>query len=108
MLPLLVLASFGSLPSWEVRLYCRTLHSVMFAFGVSLLAMLVTYLVVDGTAVFVAIGVGLVAWFVLFSRTELVLTSGFGNARDAHSAALFRRHIAFGLLAPCSPILALA
>ncbi|MCX8569605.1 MULTISPECIES: heme lyase CcmF/NrfE family subunit [Hyphomicrobiales] len=79
MLPLLLLVPFGPLLAWKRGDIAAASQRLMFAFGAALLAVLVTFLFVDGASVFAALGAGLSAWLVLGSLTDLVLKSGLGN-----------------------------
>ena len=79
MLPLLLLVPFGPLLAWKRGDIAAASQRLMFAFGAALLAVLVTFLFVDGASVFAALGAGLSAWLVLGALTDLVLKSGLGN-----------------------------
>nr|WP_210320238.1 heme lyase CcmF/NrfE family subunit [Pseudaminobacter soli] len=80
MLPLLVLIPFGPLLAWKRGDVYAAAQRLMAAFGGALLAMLVTWLVVDRVTVFAALGVGLAAWMVLGALTDLAQKSALGTA----------------------------
>jgi cytochrome c-type biogenesis protein CcmF len=80
MLPLLVLIPFGPLLAWKRGDVYAAAQRLMTAFGGALLAILVTWLVVDRVTVFAALGVGLAAWMVLGALTDLAQKSALGTA----------------------------
>ncbi|MBA8909187.1 heme lyase CcmF/NrfE family subunit [Aminobacter ciceronei] len=79
MIPLLVVVPFGPLLAWKRGDVFAVAQRLMFAFGAALLAVLVTYLFIDGASVFAALGAGLSAWLVLGALTDLALKAGIGN-----------------------------
>ncbi|QOF72792.1 heme lyase CcmF/NrfE family subunit [Aminobacter sp. SR38] len=79
MIPLLVVVPFGPLLAWKRGDVFAVAQRLMVAFGAALLAVLVTYLFIDGASVFAALGAGLSAWLVLGALTDLALKAGIGN-----------------------------
>ncbi len=79
MIPLLVVVPFGPLLAWKRGDVFAVAQRLMFAFGAALLAVLVTFLFIDGASVFAALGTGLAAWLVLGALTDLALKAGIGN-----------------------------
>ncbi|HEY5819292.1 MAG TPA: heme lyase CcmF/NrfE family subunit [Mesorhizobium sp.] len=78
MAPLLVLVPFGPLLAWKRGDVLGVAQRLMFAFGGALLAAAVVLLLIDRTAVFAALGVGLAFWMLLGAATDLALKAGFG------------------------------
>lgn len=79
MLPLLLLIPFGPLLAWKRGDVYAVAQRLMFAFGGALLAVLTTYLLVDGATVFAALGVGLAFWMILGALTDLAQKSALGS-----------------------------
>ena len=78
-MPLLAVVPFGPLLAWKRGDVFAVAQRLMFAFGAALLAVLVTFLFIDGASVFAALGAGLSAWLVLGALTDLALKAGIGN-----------------------------
>ncbi|MEQ1942288.1 heme lyase CcmF/NrfE family subunit [Mesorhizobium sp. VNQ89] len=79
MVPLLVLVPFGPLLAWKRGDATAAAQRLMTAFAGAFLAVLVTLLFVDKTAVLAALGVGLSVWLVLGALTDLAFKAGFGS-----------------------------
>jgi len=79
MVPLLVLVPFGPLLAWKRGDAIAAAQRLMTAFAGAFLAVLVTLLFVDKTAVLAALGVGLSVWLVLGALTDLAFKAGFGS-----------------------------
>lgn len=79
MVPLLVLVPFGPLLAWKRGDAMAVAQRLMFAFGASLIAALVTAFLIDGSSAIAAFGVGLAVWLVLGSLTDLAIKAGIGN-----------------------------
>ncbi|MBL8582429.1 MAG: heme lyase CcmF/NrfE family subunit [Rhizobiaceae bacterium] len=78
MLPLLALVPFGPLLAWKRGDLAAVSQRLMAAFGLALLAALVSLIFVDGVSAFAAAGVGLSAWLILGALTDLAFKSGLG------------------------------
>ncbi|MBL8579021.1 MAG: heme lyase CcmF/NrfE family subunit [Mesorhizobium sp.] len=79
MVPLLLAVPFGPLLAWKRGDAFAAAQRLMTAFAGAFLAVLVTLLFVDRTAVLASLGVGLSAWLVLGALTDLALKAGFGS-----------------------------
>ena len=97
MLPLLVLVPFGPLLAWKRGDIYAAAQRLMAAFGGALLAVLATLLLVDGSSVFAALGIGLSVWMMLGALTDLAQKSALGTVPLAVVSTAFRRTAAFGL-----------
>ena len=89
MLPLLVLVPFGPLLAWKRGDIYAAAQRLMAAFGGALLAVLATLLLVDGSSVFAALGVGLSVWMMLGALTDLAQKSALGTVPLAVAARRF-------------------
>jgi cytochrome c-type biogenesis protein CcmF len=79
MVPLLLVVPFGPLLAWKRGDLLAAAQRLMAAFGAALLAMLVTYLFIDGASVFAALGAGLAFWLICGALTDLAVKSGTGT-----------------------------
>ena len=89
MVPLLLLVPFGPLLAWKRGDALAAAQRLMAAFAAALLAMLVTYLFVDGASVFAALGAGLAVWLVCGALTDLAVKSGVGSVPFATAVQRF-------------------
>ncbi len=89
MLPLLVLVPFGPLLAWKRGDIYAAAQRLMAAFGGALLAVLATLLLVDGSSVFAALGIGLSVWMMLGALTDLAQKSALGTVPLAVAARRF-------------------
>jgi cytochrome c-type biogenesis protein CcmF len=89
MAPLLLAVPFGPLLAWKRGDVFAAAQRLMAAFAVALLAMLVTYLFIDGASVFAALGVGLAFWLICGALTDLAVKSGAGMVRLSVTARRF-------------------
>jgi cytochrome c-type biogenesis protein CcmF len=78
-LPLLLLIPFGPLLAWKRGDVYAVAQRLMAAFGGALLAVLATYLLVNGASVFAALGVGIAVWLILGALTDLARKSAVGD-----------------------------
>nr|MBA3446935.1 heme lyase CcmF/NrfE family subunit [Pseudaminobacter sp.] len=79
MAPLLAVVPFGPLLAWKRGDVFAVAQRLMAAFAGALLAVLVTFLFIDGASAFAALGAGLAFWLILGALTDLAVKSGFGN-----------------------------
>ncbi|OXS99646.1 heme lyase NrfEFG subunit NrfE [Notoacmeibacter marinus] len=79
MVPLLVAVPFGPLLSWKRGDLPAVAMRLVWAFGFSLLAVAVSLLFVDPTAVFAALGIGLAVWLFGGAVTDLAVKAGVGR-----------------------------
>ncbi len=86
MLPLLALVPFGPLLAWKRGDVYAAAQRLMVAFAGALLAVLVTYLLVDRASVLAALGVGLAVWLALGALTDLAQKSALGAVPMAVAA----------------------
>jgi cytochrome c-type biogenesis protein CcmF len=89
MVPLLLLVPFGPLLAWKRGDALAAAQRLMVAFAAALLAVLVTYLFVDGTSVFAALGAGLGVWLICGALTDLAVKAGVGSVSLAMMARRF-------------------
>jgi cytochrome c-type biogenesis protein CcmF len=89
MAPLLLLVPFGPLLAWKRGDALAAAQRLMAAFAAALLAMLVTYLFIDGASVFAALGAGLAFWLICGALTDLAVKSGMGAVPFATMARRF-------------------
>ncbi len=80
MVPLLIAVPFGPLLSWKRGDWSAVAMRLVWAFGFSVLAVAVSLVFVDPTAVFAALGIGLAAWLVGGAVTDLAVKAGVGRA----------------------------
>jgi len=79
MAPLLAIVPFGPLLAWKRGDIQGAAQRLMTAFAAALLAVLTTFLFVDGASVFAALGIGLGFWLIVGALVDLALKSGVGN-----------------------------
>src|SRR5690606_39024110 len=89
MVPLLLMVPFGPLLAWKRGDVLAAAQRLMAAFAAALLAMLVTYLFIDGASVLAALGAGLAFWLVCGALTDLAVKSGAGAVPLATMARRF-------------------
>ncbi len=89
MVPLLLLVPFGPLLAWKRGDVMAAAQRLMAAFASALLAVLVTYLFIDGASVFAALGAGLAFWLICGALTDLAVKSGAGIVPLATMARRF-------------------
>ena len=90
MVPLLLLVPFGPLLAWKRGDLFAAAQRLMTAFGIALLAALVTLFLIDGGSVLAAFGAGLAVWLILGAITDLAMKSGFGSVA---SPVMLRRFV---------------
>ena len=90
MVPLLLLVPFGPLLAWKRGDLFAAAQRLMTAFGIALLAALVTLFLIDGGSVLAAFGAGLAVWLILGAVTDLAMKSGFGSVA---SPVMLRRFV---------------
>lgn len=88
MVPLLILVPFGPLLAWKRGDALAAAQRLMAAFALALLAVLITYLFIDGASVLAALGAGLGFWLIFGALTDLAVKSG---ARSASLATMAKR-----------------
>ena len=87
--PLLLLVPFGPLLAWKRGDALAAAQRLMAAFAAALLAVLVTYLFIDGASVLAALGAGLAFWLICGALTDLAIKSGFGSVPFATTMRRF-------------------
>jgi cytochrome c-type biogenesis protein CcmF len=75
--PLLIAVPFGPLLPWKRAQLYPVAQRLFAAFAVAILASLLVFVFIDRASVLAALGVGLSAWLILGSLTDLALKSGW-------------------------------
>ena len=90
MIPLLIAVPFGPLLAWKRGDLYAVSQRLMFAFGLSLLVAAVVLWRHSGEQLLAALGVGLAAWLIFGSLTDLYLKAGIGKVGAAKAWARFK------------------
>ncbi len=81
--PLLLAVPFGPLLAWKRGDLWAVTERLYAAFGVTLAVMIVGWLLVDGTSVLDALGIGIAVWLIAGALTDLALKAGVGSVAPA-------------------------
>ena len=81
MVPLLIAVPFGPLLAWKRGDLVAAGQRLFAAFGISLAVVLLGYLFIDRMSVLAALGMGLAAWLIAGSATDLAVKSGLPGVK---------------------------
>ncbi|MFC0245252.1 heme lyase CcmF/NrfE family subunit [Falsochrobactrum ovis] len=90
MIPLLIAVPFGSLLAWKRGDLYAVSQRLMTAFGLALLVTAIVLWQSHAQSIFAAFGIGLAAWLIFGSLTDLVLKAGIGKVSAAKAFARFK------------------